>query len=60
VRNVKLINRLHISRVVVKNKWSYVLTPSLCIHGVYKDNLIKLWPHDVSWFWGRVRQPGIA
>jgi hypothetical protein len=30
----ELIIHLHISRAVIKNKWSYVLTPSLCIHGV--------------------------
>lgn len=60
VRKVEFINRLHISRAVVKNKWSRVHTLSLCIHGEYKDKFIKLWPYAVSWFWGRVRQPGIA
>jgi hypothetical protein len=60
LRKGALITRLHISRAVVTAKRSYVLTPSLCIHGAYKDKFIKLLPYAVSWSWGRVRQPRIA
>jgi hypothetical protein len=34
------VDHLPISSAEVKNEWNYTSTPSICLHGVVKENVI--------------------